>query len=166
MRRRSSIAFAASILVCTGGSLANAESVNNYGTLIAKAGKKSVQATLGLHCFPVPNGSDCNAGNPESVSYPLKTKGLIEVNRDGEITLLFGAPMGDVRWRTARIDGKGKEVATAQGVAKLVTKTKKRWRIRLPKTLKTSSTIVGIDAQAPNAYASFEFGIKVVKKKK
>lgn len=157
MRRRITTTLALGAAAGIAAPLAFAASTPDYTKLIVKSGKKSVQATLGTHCVPTPDG----AGSCGESTYPLKTTGTVTVSRGSEVTLLFAAPVGDVRWRAARINSAGQEVATATGVAKLVTKTKKRWRVTLPKNLKRSSKLLGFDVQSPNAYASFEVGLKV-----
>jgi hypothetical protein len=156
VRRRKTLTLAVVATAVTTAPLAFAASTPDYKKLIVKAGKKSIAATLGTHCVPTGNGK----GDCADATYPLKTTGKLSVRAGETITLLFGAPVGDVRWRAARISG-GKEYLNHAGVAKLATKTKKRWRITLPKNLKKSSKVIGIDAQSPNAYASFEVGITV-----
>lgn len=157
MRRRTTTTLALSAAAGIAAPLAFAASTPDYRTLIVKSGKKSVQATLGSRCIPTSDGK----GDCTEVPTPLKTSGTVTVSRGGQLTLLFAAPVGDVRWQTSRVNGTGQEIATAQGVGKLVTKTKKRWRVTLPKNLKRSSKIFGVLAQSPNAYASFEVALKV-----
>ncbi len=142
--------------------MAFAQSVNDYKKLVLKIRKQSVQATLGFRCVPTPQGSECPPAESQP-KYPLKTTGTLKNLKPGdEITLLFGAPVGDVKWWTARIDGRGDERPTASGLAKVISKkAKKRWRITLPKNLKKNSKILGVYAEAPNAQASFEVGITV-----
>jgi hypothetical protein len=161
VRRRTLSLFAVAAIVAIAAPFAFAASVPDYRKLILKIRTQSVQATLGFRCVPTPQGADCPTDPDAQPKYPLKTTGKLQVKRGDEITLLFGAPVGDVTWWTARVSG-GKEVATAQGVAKIISKkVKKRWRIELPKNLKRTSTILGVFAQSPNAQASFEVGLKV-----
>lgn len=130
----------------------------DYRKLIVQVGKQKVQATVGSYCIPDSSGT----GRCVDATYPLKTTGKVTVKRGGSVTLLFGAPMGTVHWQTARISG-GKERATADGPAKLATRTKKRWTFTLPKNVRTNSTVLRFLAVAPNAYATFEVGLKVTK---
>lgn len=159
VRRRNRVVVLTALLGTLIGPLAFAQSTfPDYKKLIARYGKKSIQATVGTYCVPKPDGTgDCQSAE----SYPLKTKGRLTVSRGGTITLLFGAPAGDVMWRAARLSKTGREVGTGYGRAVVVTKTGKRWKIKLPKDLRRSSTIIGIEAQSTNAYASFEFAVKV-----
>ena len=131
----------------------------DYRSMFVKAGKQSVQATLGAYCHP----ADGSAGNcSKGPSYPLKTTGKVTLKRGAGVTLLFRANAGNVTWRAARIDGRGQEKITASGVAELVTrKSKRRWKIMLPKNVSVSSALLGFDVQYPNAYSSFEVGLKV-----
>jgi hypothetical protein len=140
--------------------LAFAQAVPDYRKLILKTGTQSVAATLGYRCIPTPEGNDCpSTGQPVP---PYKTTGTLKVKAGDQITLLFGAPVGDVNWWTARVNGLGKEALTAKGAAKIVSKkVKKRWRITLPKNLRKSSTILAVYAVSPNAQALFEVGLKV-----
>jgi hypothetical protein len=159
VRRRTLSLFAVAAIVAIAAPLAFAASVPDYRKLIFKVRTQSVAGTLGFRCVPTPQGADCPTDQPK---YPLKTTGRLQVKRGDEITLLFGAPVGDVSWWTARVNGVGKEAPTAQGEAIIISKkVKKRWRIVLPKNLKRSSTILGVYAQSPNAQASFEVAIKV-----
>jgi len=159
VRRRTISFLTAAVATAIVAPLAFAQSVPDYKTLITKVRKQSVEATLGARCVPTVQGPDCPTTIP---SYPLKTTGKLKVKRGDEITLLFKAKVGDVTWRTARINGYGKEVPTATGVAKLMNrKTKRRWRITLPKNLRKSSKILGIQALSPNARADFEVGLQV-----
>jgi hypothetical protein len=82
----------------------------------------------------------------------------VTISRGGEVTLLSSAPAGYVAWRAARLDSKGEEVILAKGEAKSVTKTKKRWRIKVPKTLRKSTKLLGFSVTYPNAFAAFEVG--------
>jgi hypothetical protein len=92
----------------------------------------------------------------------LKTTGTLKLRRGAEVTLIFRGDAGNVTWRAARIDGRGQEKLTASGVAALVTKkSKRRWRITLPKNVSLTSDLLGFDVQYPNAYSSFEVGLKV-----
>ncbi|HEX6388439.1 MAG TPA: hypothetical protein VFZ89_03305 [Solirubrobacteraceae bacterium] len=159
MRRRTLSLFAIVATVAITAPLAFAASVPDYRKLIFKIRTQSVEGTLGFRCVPTPQGADCPTEQPK---YPLKTTGVVKVRQGDQITLLFGAPVGDVSWWTARVNAQGKEVPTAQGIAKLPNKrSKKRWRIDLPKSLRKSSKILGVLAQSPNAQASFEVGLQV-----
>ncbi|MDQ3631705.1 MAG: hypothetical protein M3417_10645 [Actinomycetota bacterium] len=131
----------------------------DYRVMFVKSGKQSVQATLGAYCHPAdPDPANCSKGP----SYPLKTTGRLTLKRGAKVTLLFRGNAGDVTWRAARIDGRGQEKLTASGVAGLVTKrSKRRWQITLPKNVSLSSDLLGFDVQYPNAYSSFEVGLKV-----
>lgn len=159
MRRRTSSFLAVALVAAIVTPLAFAASVNDYKKLITKVRKQSVQATVGFRCVPTPQGPDCPNEQPK---YPLKTTGTLKVKQGDEITLLFGAPVGNVTWWTARVNGLGKEVPTAHGAAKVISKkVKKRWRIILPDNLKRSTKILGVFAESPNAQASFEVGVIV-----
>ncbi len=141
-----------------GAAAAQETATPDYRALFLKASKQSVQATLGARCHPDQSGS----GNCVEAAYPLKTTGTLKLKPGTTVTLLFRADAGNVTWRAARIDGRGQEQATATGVAKLVTRrTKRRWQITLPKRLSKSSDLLGFDVQYPNAYSSFEVGLKV-----
>lgn len=157
VRRRTITTLVATGLVATTAQLAFAGDVPDYKTMIVKARRQSVQATLGTHCVPTADGN----GDCSEATYPLKTTGVLKVHRGDSVTLLFAAAVGDVRWRAARIDGRGEEQLTATGIAKVVTKTKKRWKISIPKNLRRSSKLLGFDVRSPNAYASFEVGLVV-----
>ena len=157
MNRRTATIAAVLASALTAGSLAQADTAPDFTRLIVKVGKRSVQATLGTHCVPTADGK----GQCDTAAYPLKTTGSVTLSRGGEVTLLFGAPAGYVSWRAARIDGTGKEVPVATGEAKVVTKTKKRWRITLPKNLRRSTKLLGFSVNYPNAFASFEVGATV-----
>lgn len=141
------------------GAAAQQTAVPDYRAMFIKAQKQSVQATLGAYCHPDDTSpANCSAGPP----YPLKTTGTLKLKRGADVTLLFRADAGNVTWRAARIDGRGQEKITASGVATLVTtKTKRRWKIKLPKKVSLSSDLLGFDVQYPNAYSSFEVGLKV-----
>ena len=106
VRRRTIPSLTAAVLTAIVVPLAFAQSVPDYRTLIAQVRKQSVQATLGARCVPTPQGPDC----PQTVPpYPLKTTGTLKQLKGGdEVTLLFKAKVGDVTWRTARINGFGK----------------------------------------------------------
>lgn len=159
VRRRTTPMLAVALIAAVVTPLAFAAPVNDYKKLVLKLRKQSVQATVGFRCVPTPQGPDCPTEQP---SYPLKVTGTLKIQRGDEITLLFGAPVGDVTWWTARINGLGKEVPTAHGAAKVVSKkAKKRWRITLPKNLKRNSKVLGVFAQSPNAQAAFEVGLQV-----
>jgi hypothetical protein len=156
-RRTATIATA--VLGCglTAGSLAGAaETSPDFTRLIVKVGARSVQATLGTHCVPADGKGNCTDAH-----YPLKTTGKVTISRGGQVTLLIGAPAGYVAWRAARVDGKGEEIITAKGEAKPITKTKKRWRLKLPKSLRRSTKLLGFSVTYPNAFAAFEVGASV-----
>lgn len=136
---------------------AAAQAPPDYAVMVVKVGKQSVQATQGTSCQPAPDGTQSCTES----TYPLKTTGVLTLTRGGEATLLLKAAAGYVRWRAARIDGTGQEQLVAYGEAKVVTKTKKRWRVRLPKDLRRSTRLLGFDVVYPNAYSSFEVGAKV-----
>jgi len=159
-RRRTVTVCATAVLGCVlaAGPLARAaDKPPDFTRMIVKVGKKSVQATLGTNCVPSADGQ----GSCTEASYPLKTTGKVTVKRGQQVTLLFGAPAGYVSWRAARLSAKGEEVITAKGEAKAVTKTKKRWRLTLPKNLSRSTKLLGFSVVYPNAYASFEVGAAV-----
>jgi hypothetical protein len=132
-----------------------------FTVMIAKTTKsrQSVQAKQGSYCLP---NANFTGGICHTATFPLPDVPVVKVSAGEEITLLFKVPVGYVTWRTARLDGPSKrEVITANGEGDQVTKTKKRWRITLPKKLRKSSTIVGVSVTYANAYNSFEFGISV-----
>jgi hypothetical protein len=167
-RRRTITALTLAGVVAVGGAttLAGAQTPN-FKRLIVDAEKKRAPATLGSHCVPFADGTggECK----QDYTYPLKVSNTLTIRPGGQVTLLLGAPAEFVRWRVARIDGKGEEVITALGEAKAVTKTRKRWRITLPRRISRSSKLMGYDLQYENGYASFEIGArigKVVPKKK
>lgn len=132
-----------------------------YTVMIAKTtkSKQSVQAKQGSYCLP---NFDYSGGSCRTATYPLPDLPRVRVSKGEQITLLFKAPVGYVTWRTARVSSRTKgEVAVAVGEGQQVTKTKKRWRLTLPKNLRRSATIVGVDVQYVNGINSFEFGIDV-----
>jgi hypothetical protein len=131
-----------------------------FTVMIAKTTKsrQSVQAKQGSYCLP---NATFTGGICHTASFPLPDVPVVKVSRGEQITLLFKAPVGYVTWRTARLDSRRTEVITGQGEGERVTRTKKRWRLTLPKNLRRSSTIVGVNVTYLNAYNSFEFGIAV-----
>jgi hypothetical protein len=160
MTRSAATVLASTVLACVlaAGPLARAaDKPPDFTRMIVKVGKKSVQATLGTHCVPTADGG----GSCSEADYPLKTTGKVTIKARQHITLLFGAPAGDVSWRAARVTSKGVEVITAKGEARPVTKTKKRWRLTLPKSMRKSTKLLGFNVNYPNAFASFEVGASV-----
>lgn len=139
------------------GAPAVAQAPPEYGVLVVKHGKQSVQGTLGTNCQPTPEGGQQCA----EATYPLQTTGKVTLTRGKEVQLLLKAPAGYVRWRAARVNGVGEEVLIKFGEARVATKTKKRWKFTVPKDLRKSTTILGFDVVYPSAYASFEVGAKV-----
>lgn len=133
------------------------QSVPDYKTLILKVGKQSVAGTLGPYSIPTADGK----GESASPSFPLKGTGTLRVKRRDVVTLLFKAKPGNVAWRTARIDSRGREAITATGQALPTTKTKRRWKLTLPKGLKRSSDVLGFYIEYPNGFTTFEVGVKV-----
>lgn len=134
----------------------------DYRSMFLKASGQSVQATLGAFCHANDTSPENCAVTPK---YPLKTTGTLKLKQGTKVTLLFKADAGEIGWRAARIDGRGNEVITAVGQAKLITrKTKRRWQITLPDKLARSSDLLGFDVTYPNSYSSFEVGLKVLKK--
>jgi hypothetical protein len=132
-----------------------------FTVMIVKTTKsrQSVQAKQGSYCLP---NQSFTGGICHTASFPLPDIPVVKVSAGEVVTLLFKVPVGYVTWRTARINSATKqEVITANGEGDQVTKTKKRWRITLPKKLRKSSTIVGVSVTYANAYNSFEFGIAV-----
>jgi hypothetical protein len=122
------------------------------------SGGKTVGATLGAYCHPT------GCPDPRTFSYPLKGTGSITARAGSTITLLFKAPVRDLDFRAARIDGRGQEVLTTTGGGKHVTKTRRRWRITLPRTLSRTTDLLGFDVVYSNtAYSSFEVGLKVLR---
>ena len=138
-----------------------APTAQDYRTMIVQSYKQKAPATVGYNCVPKPDGSggECT----DEVKYPLKFANTVTVRPNGEVSVLTKVPATFVRWRAARIDGKGEEVITALGEAKSITKTGKRWRFKLPKKLNRSTDLLGFDVQHVNAYASFEIGTKIGK---
>lgn len=138
-----------------------APAAQDYRTLIVQSSTQKAPATVGYNCVPKADGTggECT---PE-VKYPLKFANTVTVRPNGDVTVLTKVPATYIRWRAARIDGKGEEVITALGEAKRVTKTGKRWRFTLPKRLNRSTDLLGFDVQHVNAYASFEIGTKIGK---
>ncbi|MCW3012996.1 MAG: hypothetical protein JWO02_88 [Solirubrobacterales bacterium] len=135
--------------------------VKEYTVMIAKTekSKQSVAAKQGNYCLPAADG---NGGTCHTAKFPLPDLPVITVSKGEKVTLLFKVPVGYITWRTARVNSNnGTEVAVATGEGEQVTKTKKRWRVTLPKTLRKSATILGLFVQYANAYNSFEVGLKV-----
>jgi hypothetical protein len=134
--------------------------VTEYTVMIAKTekSKQSVQAKQGSYCLPAADG---NGGTCHDAKFPLADLPVITVTKGENVTLLFKVPVGYVAWRTARVNSSGAEVAVTTGEGEQVTKTKKRWRVTLPKTLRKSATILGLFVQYANAFNSFEVGLTV-----
>lgn len=133
----------------------------DYTVMIVKTtkSKESIGAKLGSYCLPNADGS---GGSCHTATFPLPDPARVKVTKGEKLSLLFKVPVGYVTWRTARVNSKTKqEVAVSTGEAERVTRTKKRWRITLPKDLRKTATIVGVSVQYANAYSSFEFGIDV-----
>jgi hypothetical protein len=132
----------------------------DYRTMIVQSYKQKAPATLGYNCVPKPDGT---GGQCTDAEYPLKFTNTVTIRPNGEVTLLLRAQADYVRWRTARIDGTGEEVITAQGEARSVTKTRRRWRITLPKRISRTTDLMGFDVQSTKHYSSFEIGAKIGK---
>lgn len=137
-----------------------ASTTPNYGKLIVQSYKQKAPATLGYHCVPKEDGT---GGVCTDAEYPLKFTNTVTIRPNGTVTVLLGAPADFLRWRTARIDGRGQEQLTALGEGRAVTKTRKRWRIKLPKRISRTTDLMGFDVVYSNAYSSFEIGAKVGK---
>jgi hypothetical protein len=131
-----------------------------FTVMIVKTTKsrQSVQAKQGSYCLP---NETFTGGICHTATFPLPDVPKVRVSKGEQITLLFKVPVGYVTWRTARLSPTKTEVITGTGEGERVTKTKKRWRLTLPKNLRKSSTIVGVNVTYVNAYNSFEFGITV-----
>lgn len=151
----------AGVLLATAAVALAQEKAPDYRTLIVQSYKQKAPATLGYNCVPRADGSggECT----ELPEYPLKFTNTVTIRPNGEVTLLLRAPADYVRWRTARIDGRGEEVITAQGEGRAVTKTRRRWRIELPKRISKSTDLMGFDVQSTLHYSSFEIGAKIGK---
>jgi hypothetical protein len=162
--RRSSTA-AVSIFACLailGGPVAGAQNKPpDYSRMVVKVGKRSAEATLGSYCHPNEDGS----GRCVDATFPLKTTGVVRVRPSGTVELLMGAGAEFIQWRAARINSRNEEVITAQGEARAVTRTYKRWRFKLPKRLSRSTDLLGFSVKYPFAYSSFEVGARVLKSK-
>lgn len=133
--------------------------VKDYTVMIAKTKKsrQSVQAKQGSYCLPAADGS---GGTCHTATFPLKDLPVIKVSKGEQVTLLFKIPVGYLTYRVARVSN-GREVVQALGEAEQVTKTKKRFRVTLPKNLRKSATILGFYVEYVNSYSSFEVGLKV-----
>jgi hypothetical protein len=149
------------LVALTGGALAttsaSADTSGGYSTAIFKSGSQSVQATLGTHSFPNADGSFDNA----QATYPLKTTATLKIRSGKTIAVLLGHVGSDVRWRLSRVSN-GQEVLVHGGVARPTTKTYKRWKITLPKKLRKSEIVLGVDVSYPNGFSSFETGARVL----
>jgi len=134
--------------------------VKEYSVAIAKtASKQSVQAKQGSYCLPAADGK---GGTCRTVRSPQPDLPTITVRKGEQITLLFKVPVGYVTWKTARVNSKnGIAVPVTGGEGEQVTRTKKRWRVTLPKNLRKSHTVLGLFVQYANAYNSFEVGLKL-----
>lgn len=135
--------------------------VPDYTVMIAKTtkSKQAVQGRLGNYCLPLADGS---GGACHVASYPLPAPPVVTVTKGEQVTLLFKVPVGYVSWYVARVNSRTKvEAEVGNGQGEQVTKTKKRWRLTLPKGLRPSATVLGVFAQYANAYSSFEIGLKV-----
>lgn len=150
----------AGVLLATAAVAIAQDKAPDYRTMIVQSYKQKAPATLGYNCVPKPDGS---GGECTEADYPLKFTNTVTIRPGGEVTLLLRATADYVRWRTARIDGTGEEVVTAQGEARAVTKTRRRWRIKLPRRISRTTDLMGFDVQSTLHYSSFEIGAKVGK---
>lgn len=160
--RTPALSFLASCALLGGPMAAAATKPPDYSRMVVKVGKKSAEATLGTYCHPDSDGS----GRCEDATFPLKTTGRVSIRANGTVELLLGAGAAAISWRAARVDANGKEVITALGDARSVTRTYKRWRFKLPKRLSKNSTLLGFNVNYPYAYSSFEVGAKVLRPKR
>lgn len=130
----------------------------DYNSLFVKYGKKTVQAKLNAYCHPQPGSTGICAGD-----YSRDGMGSITVRRDGEVTLLIRHPATSVEWTATRIDGRGDEQITSQkGNARAVTKTLKRWKLKIPKNLSRSTDVLRFNVRYPNAFSTFGVLTKVL----
>jgi len=150
----------ASLMLATAAVAFAQDKAPDYRTMIVQSYKQKAPATLGYNCVPSADGT---GGECTEATYPLKFTNTVTIRPNGEVTLLLRAQADYVRWRTARIDGRGEEVITAQGEARSITKTRRRWRIKLPKRISPSTDLMGFDVQSTKHYSSFEIGAKVGK---
>jgi hypothetical protein len=135
--------------------------VPDYTVMIAKTtkSKQSVQGRLGNYCLPNADGS---GGSCHVASYPLANLPRVSVTKGEKVTLLFKVPVGYVSWYVARVNSRTNvEAEVGNGQGEQVTRTKKRWRLTLPKGLRKSAVILGVFVQNANAYSSYEVGIDV-----
>lgn len=151
----------AGVMLATAAVALAQEKAPDYRTMIVQSYKQKAPATLGYNCVPKPDGTGGQCS--ELPDYPLKFTNTVTIRPGGELTLLLRAPADYVRWRTARVDGKGEEVITAQGEARAVTKTRRRWRITLPRRISRTTDLMGYDVQSTLHYSSFEIGAKIGK---
>ncbi|WP_205698936.1 hypothetical protein [Conexibacter sp. SYSU D00693] len=162
MTRRAAVPLAALGLLAAPSALAQT-AVPDYRSMFVQYGGKTVQAKLGSYCHPNAQGTgECLELDPKK-DYPLKDAATITVRQGEDVTLLFKHTVSHLAWRAARIDGLGEERITWTGTGRAVTKTFRRWKIKLPRTMARSSDVLGFDVNYPNAYSSFEVRIKVLK---
>lgn len=134
------------------------QSPPDYTALFASYGKKTVQAKLGGYCHPTADGSGVCGGE-----YTRDGMGTITVRRDADLTLLVRHPATSVEWQAMRIDGRGDEQIVAHGSAKAVTRTLKRWKLRVPRNLTRSTDVLRFNVRYPYAFSSFGVLAKVLK---
>jgi hypothetical protein len=132
----------------------------DFRTLIVKSGKKASQAKLGSFCHPAADGT---TGTCVTATYPLADAGLLSVREGTEVELLTRAPVAGLEWRAARVDGRGQEVLTGLGRARSVSKTKRRWRIDVPRSLSKNTRLMGfLVTYNGTTFSDFEVGVKVL----
>lgn len=129
----------------------------DYTSLFAKYGKKTVQAKLGAYCHPNAQGTGVCGGD-----YSREGMGTLTIRRDADVTLLIKHPATSVEWTASRIDGRGAEQSVGHGTARAVTKTLKRWKIKVPRNFSKATDVLRLNVRYPYAFSTFGVGVKVL----
>ena len=156
-RRLLAVPLAAGALLLAPSAIAQT-TTPDYTKLFAKYGKKTVQAKLGGYCHPNAEGTGVCGGD-----YSRENMARLTIRRGGEMTVLVKHPATRIEWQAFRIDGRGHEQRTDHGPAKAVTRSLKRWKLRIPRDLPRTTDVLRFIVRYPNAFSSFGVGTKVLK---
>ena len=130
----------------------------DYKSLFVKYGKKTVQAKLGAYCHPNAEGTGVCGGD-----FTRDGMAKLTIRQNGEVTLLIKHPATSVEWQASRIDGRGDEQSVGTGNARAVTKTLKRWRLKVPKNFSRSTDVLRLNVRYPYAFSTFGVATKVLR---
>ena len=158
--RRIAVVFVVAAAVSAGPLAGAATKPPDYGKLTVAVGKRRAAAMLGTFYHPTADGKVTS----HIASYPLSPGSTVTIRSRGRVDLLLGAAASYVTWRAVRIDSEGKEKLTASGEARPAKKKSfKRWRVRLPRGLSKSTTMLGFNIHYPYAFSDFEIRAKVAR---